>query len=70
MKLILPAVATTAAIVLATFVLLIPEPIITSKAFASKMNGKEYGCSDGENCMGARYKAATKAKTKAPTKTQ
>jgi hypothetical protein len=46
----------------------IPAPIITSKAFASKMNGKGYGCPEGVNWMSKRYKQATKGK--AGTKAQ
>jgi hypothetical protein len=34
------------------------------------MNGKGSGCSEGSNCMSARYKAATKTKTKTPPKPQ
>jgi hypothetical protein len=67
MKLILPALA---AVALAIFALSVPAPIITSQAHASRMNGKGSMCSDGPNCMSARYKAATKTKTKAPTKSQ
>jgi hypothetical protein len=60
MKLIVTASA--AALALAIIALSIPAPIVTSQAYASKMNGKGSGCSDGYNCMGSRYKAATKAK--------
>jgi len=40
-----------------------------TSAYASRMNGKGMGCSEGTNCMSARAKAATK-KTHAaqPTK--
>jgi hypothetical protein len=41
-----------------------PVPVTTSKAFASKMNGKGGSCSEGSNCMSDRYKSATKAKAK------
>jgi hypothetical protein len=59
MKLILPAFGTIAAIAVAIFALSIP-------AFASKMNGKGYGCSEGQVCSSKHYEAATKAKTKLP----
>jgi hypothetical protein len=52
------------ALALAAFTLTIPMPVTTSKAFASKMNGKGGSCSEGSNCMSDRYKAATKAKAK------
>ena len=67
MKLIMPAIA---ALILAIFALSIPSPVSTSQAYASRMNGKGMGCSEGTNCMSARYKAATKTKTKAPAKSQ
>jgi len=66
MKLFLSAVA---ALALAILALSVPAPVVSSDAVASRMNGKGE-CSEGSNCMSARYKAAmTKSKTKARTKT-
>jgi hypothetical protein len=48
-----------AAIALAIFTLSIPAPLMTTQAFASKMNGKGMGCSEGMSCNAAHYKAAT-----------
>jgi hypothetical protein len=38
-------------------------------AHASRMNGKGMGCSEGVNCMSARYKTATKKPHMAKPKT-
>jgi hypothetical protein len=59
MKWMFAALATLA---LAIFSLSAPTPVFTTKAFASKMNGKGSTCSEGSNCMGDRFRAATKAK--------
>lgn len=56
MRLIIAAVA---ALTLAVLSLSIPAPIFSSEASASRMNGKGSMCSEGSNCMSARYKAAT-----------
>ena len=56
MRLIIAAVA---ALTLAVLSLSIPAPIFSSEASASKMNGKGSSCSEGTNCMSARYRAAT-----------
>jgi hypothetical protein len=47
MKLIVPAFAVVAALALVMFALLVPAPIITSKAFATKMDGKPYSSNTG-----------------------
>jgi hypothetical protein len=61
------AIAALAAASLAILSLSIPAPIFTSEASASRMNGKGSMCSEGMNCMSARYKAAT-SKAKKGTK--
>jgi hypothetical protein len=53
-----------AAIALAIFTLSIPAPFMMTQAFASKMNGKGTGCSEGSTCNAAHYRAAmSKTKT-------
>jgi hypothetical protein len=59
----------TIAIVLTFAISGIAISAASTSAYASKMNGKGSGCSEGTNCMSARYKAAT-AKPKAPAKSK
>lgn len=52
------------AVVLAIATLVMPSPVFTSKAFASKMDGKGTGCSDGFSCMSNKARAASAKKGK------
>jgi hypothetical protein len=58
--------AAFAALLLALLSLSIPAPIFSTDASASRMNGKGSGCSDGNNCMAARHRAATARAAKKP----